>query len=234
MDTTFTRQNAQGSREDARGEIAPGQICGELPKGFDPKTYETRAWRIQSYRRDGDRIDLGGRLLEILATPGHTPDAICLLDSAHGLLFTGDTYNYGEIWLFRPESDVVAYGASVRRLAAQAPQIQTVLGAHYVPVAPASVLSRLLTAFEAVRAGKIAPTRSSDKARYKVDDISFLMRASDANRPRDGRSQFQHLSAAGAKFWRCWTLSSLASTSYAEERDCRLLVKRIRSRLIQI
>src|SRR5262249_728780 len=42
MDTEFTRRNAQGSREDAQAEIGPGQICGELPAGFDPKTYETR------------------------------------------------------------------------------------------------------------------------------------------------------------------------------------------------
>src|SRR5580698_2252965 len=32
MDTDFTRRNALGSREDAQAEIAPGQICGTLPK----------------------------------------------------------------------------------------------------------------------------------------------------------------------------------------------------------
>jgi glyoxylase-like metal-dependent hydrolase (beta-lactamase superfamily II) len=89
MDTEFTRQNARGSREDAQAEIAPDQICGTLPKGFDPKTYSTRPWKITSYIHDGERIDLGGRSLEVLATPGHTPDAISLLDRANGLLFSG-------------------------------------------------------------------------------------------------------------------------------------------------
>jgi len=41
MDTDFTRENARGSREDAQAEVGPGQICGKLPKGFDPKTYST-------------------------------------------------------------------------------------------------------------------------------------------------------------------------------------------------
>ena len=36
MDTDFSRTNAKGSVADAQAEIAPGEICGELPKGFDP------------------------------------------------------------------------------------------------------------------------------------------------------------------------------------------------------
>jgi glyoxylase-like metal-dependent hydrolase (beta-lactamase superfamily II) len=178
MDTDFTRANARGSREDAQSEVAPDQICGELPKGFDRKTYATRPWKITAYVHDGDRIDLGGRSLEIIATPGHTPDAISLLDGDHGLLFTGDTYYPGTIWLYRPETDLKAYSASIRRLAALAPRIKMVLGAHNIPVAPPSVLPHLVTAFEAVHSGKIrAIPASPGKVTYNVDDISFLMNA---------------------------------------------------------
>lgn len=181
MDTDFTRKNAQGSREDAQAEITPDQICGTLPKGFDAQTYATRPWKITSYMHDGDRFDLGGRTLEVIATPGHTPDAISLIDRAHGLLFTGDTYYPAPIWLFRPETDLNAYAASIRRLAALAPHIKLVLGAHNIPVAPPSVLSRLVAAFDDVRAGKIKPTPDSPgKVLYKVGDISFLMQAPPA------------------------------------------------------
>jgi glyoxylase-like metal-dependent hydrolase (beta-lactamase superfamily II) len=178
MDTDFTRKNAQGSRQDAQEEIAPDQICGTLPKGFDPKTYVTRPWKITSYIHDGDRIDLGGRTIEVLATPGHTPDAISLLDRANGLLFTGDTYYPATIWLYRPETDFDAYDASIRRLAALAPQIRTVLGQHNIPIAPPSVLPRLVTAFESVRAGKVPPSPGDPgQVIYKIDDFSFRMRA---------------------------------------------------------
>jgi glyoxylase-like metal-dependent hydrolase (beta-lactamase superfamily II) len=183
MDTEFTRRNAQGSREDAQAELAPDAICGELPKGFDRAIYATRPWKIAKFMHDGDRIDLGGRSLEIIAAPGHTPDAICLLDRANGLLFTGDTYYPAPIWLYRPETDLAAYGASIRRLAALAPQVKTVLGQHNIPIAPPSVLPRLLAAFEAVRAGRVPATPDSPgKVIYKVDDISFLMRAPE-NKP---------------------------------------------------
>lgn len=178
MDTAFTHTNAKGSREDAQAEITPDQICGTLPKGFDAKNYSTRPWKITSYIHDGQKIELGERTIEVIATPGHTPDAISLFDRANGLLFTGDTYYPAPIWLFRPETDLDAYAASIRRLAALAPQVKLVLGAHNVPVAPPSVLPRLVAAFDAVRAGKITAKPQSDgKVLYTVDGLSFLMRA---------------------------------------------------------
>ena len=177
MDTDFTRQNAHGSREDAQAELAPGQICGSLPQGFDPKAYATRPWKITAYIRDGQNLDLGGRNLQVLATPGHTPDAISLFDRAHGLLFTGDTYYPATIWLYRPETDLRAYDVSIRRLAGLAPQVKIVLGAHNIPTAPPSVLPRLVAAFEQVRAGKVSPTPDSPgKVIYHVGGFSFLMR----------------------------------------------------------
>ena len=178
MDTDFTRQNAKGSRADAQAEITPDQICGALPKGFDAKAYSTRPWKITAYMHDGERFDLGGRTIEVITTPGHTPDAISLIDRANGLLFTGDTYYPAPIWLYRPETDLDAYAASIRRLAALAPEVKLVLGAHNVPVASPSVLPRLVKAFDEVRAGRATATRDSPgKVIYKVDGFSFLMRA---------------------------------------------------------
>lgn len=178
MDTPFTRANARGSIADAQAELAPDALCGELPKGFDAKTYRTKPWHISIFAHDGFKIDLGGRTLEIIATPGHTPDSICLLDRENGLLFTGDTYYPAPIWLYRPETNLDAYVASVKKLAALAPQLKLVLGAHNVPVAQPSVLPELLAAIQAVRAGKVTATPDSPgKVTYKVGDITFLMRA---------------------------------------------------------
>jgi glyoxylase-like metal-dependent hydrolase (beta-lactamase superfamily II) len=178
MDTAFTRTNAKGSREDAQAEIAPGEICGDLPKGFDAKAYATKPWHISMFVHDGFKINLGGRTVEIIATPGHTPDAISLIDRDNGLLFTGDTYYPGPIWLFRPETDLDAYVASVKKLAALAPQVNLVLGAHNVPVAYPSVLPKLVTAIEDVRAGKVEgkPIDGGTKTSYTTDGITFLLR----------------------------------------------------------
>jgi len=177
MDADFTRKNAQGSREDAQAEVTPSEICGALPAGFDSKTYATRPWKIKAFTHDGDKFDLGGRTIEVLATPGHTPDAITLFDRANGLLFTGDTYYPAPIWLFRPETDLTAYAASIRRLGSLEPQVRLVLGAHNIPVATPSVLPRLVSAFDRVRAGEV-PAIPAEPGRvlYKFDGFSFLMR----------------------------------------------------------
>jgi len=178
MDTDFTKKNAKGSVEDAQAEVAPSELCGGLPKGFDPKAYRTKPWHISITIHDGFKVNLGGRTVEVIATPGHTPDAISLVDRQNGLLFTGDTYYPGPIWLFRPETDLDAYGASIKKLASLAAGMTVILGAHNVPVALPDDLFQLPAAFEAVRAGKVAgkPTPEG-KMLYTSGKISFLMKA---------------------------------------------------------
>jgi glyoxylase-like metal-dependent hydrolase (beta-lactamase superfamily II) len=181
MDTDFTRTNARGSLEDAQAEIAPHQICGQLPKGFNPQAYSTKPWKISRSVQGGFKINLGGRTLEILSTPGHTPDAISLLDRENGLLFTGDTYYPGPIWLFRPETDLDAYEASVKRLAGLALKLKLVLGAHNVPVANPDILQKLVTAIQTVRAGKVPPQKSDGgKSLYTTAGITFLLKTEAA------------------------------------------------------
>ena len=177
MDTDFTRARAKGMTKGAQDEIGPEMLCGELPDGFDSRGYATRPWTITRWARDGDRLDLGDRVLEIVATPGHTPDAVCLLDRAHGLLFTGDTYYPAPIWLFRPETDLDAYATSVQRLASLAPELTAVLGAHNVPIAAPRILPALASAFGEVRSGRARPAVKDGKSTYQVGELSFVLRA---------------------------------------------------------
>ncbi len=176
MDTDFTRSNSRGSREDAQAELAPDEICGALPPGFDAKAYSTRPFHITHWLHDGDKIDLGGRTLQIIGTPGHTPDAIALFDQKNGLLFTGDTFYAGPIYLFRPETDLDAYVASVQKLAALAPHLQVLLPAHNVPVADPGNLPKVVTAMQQVRRGEVKPVAKGGMHEYIFDGFSFLMK----------------------------------------------------------
>jgi glyoxylase-like metal-dependent hydrolase (beta-lactamase superfamily II) len=174
MDTPFTRESAKGSRGDAQAELAPGEICGELPAGFDAKSYATRPFNITHWLRRGEKIDLGGRVLEVISTPGHTPDSISLWDAEESLLFVGDMYYAGPIYLYRPETDLDAYEASIARMISLHPRL--LLPAHNVPVADPAVLPRVLSAMKEVRAGKIKPVRNGEKWEYKFQGFSFLMK----------------------------------------------------------
>ena len=176
MDTEFTRRNAKGSREDAQAEITPDQICGDFPKGFDAKAYATKPFHITHWLHDGDTMDLGGRTLKVIGTPGHTPDAIALLDDKNGLLFTGDSFYLGPIYLYRPETDLDAYVASMQKLGALAPHLQLLLPSHNTPVADPSYLPKVVAAIQQVRRGEVKSVATDGKHEYLFDGFSFLMR----------------------------------------------------------
>jgi glyoxylase-like metal-dependent hydrolase (beta-lactamase superfamily II) len=171
----FSRQNAKGSSADSQAEVAPGEICGELPAGFDAKAYATKPFHISHWLHDGEKIDLGGRVITVIATPGHTPDAVSLLDAGNGLLFTGDTYYSGPIYLYRPETDLNAYVASMEKLVALAPRLKVLLPSHNVPVADPAELARVLDGIKQVRAGKVKPVPNDGKSQYMFEGFSFLM-----------------------------------------------------------
>jgi len=175
MDTEFTRESAKGSTADAQAEIAPGEICGELPPGFDARSYATKPFHISHWLHDGDKLDLGGRTLQIVATPGHTPDSIALYDAKNGLLFTGDTFYPGPIFLYRPETDLDAYVTSIKKLSAL-PHVQVLLPAHNVPVADPGYLPKVIAAMHQVRSGKVKGEAKDGKHIYPFEGFSFRMK----------------------------------------------------------
>ena len=80
-----------------------------------------------------DRVghfDLGGRVLEIIPTPGHEPAHIIIHDSRTQLLFSGDMLYPGRLYV--PMDQFATFRASTARLAAfaHAHPIRGVLGAH--------------------------------------------------------------------------------------------------------
>jgi glyoxylase-like metal-dependent hydrolase (beta-lactamase superfamily II) len=76
------------------------------------------------------RYDLGGRVLDVLATPGHQPAHIMLYDARTRLLFSGDMLYPGRLYV--PLNHFDDFRASAERLAAFARThpIRALLGAH--------------------------------------------------------------------------------------------------------
>ena len=175
MDTEFTRRNALGDPRGADNVFPPGALCGLLPGGVDPATWVLRPFKITGTVHDGDRVDLGGRTLRVVTTPGHTPDSLCLFDEANGLLFTGDTFYLGPIYLFAPETSLPDYFASVERLAAMQAKVKLLLPAHNVPVANPDNLAKLKQATETLKAGGVKPRGTPMGWDYSFDGFSLLL-----------------------------------------------------------
>ena len=126
---------------------------------------------------DGQIIDLGDRRLEVLLTPGHAADALCLWDPDEGLLLVGDTFYRGRVLI----EDWPAYAASARRLVALAPEVDRLLPAHSSTLLQTRWLERLGRAVTAIEAGDeghpfAVPWATEPWREHRFDGFSLLRR----------------------------------------------------------
>jgi len=91
----------------------------------DPPRFRVTEW----IKPDGV-VDLGGRRVRILSTPGHTATSISVYDPANRFLFTGDFLYPTSLYAFMPDSSLSAYAATADRLLAALPGDTRLYGAH--------------------------------------------------------------------------------------------------------
>jgi glyoxylase-like metal-dependent hydrolase (beta-lactamase superfamily II) len=181
LDLPYSRASARGEVPEslagyARGTLAEERVCGPLPAGVGSREYRIPRWEATGHAVDAEQLDLGGRRIEIIATPGHTPDSICLLDRANGLLFTGDTYYSGEIYLWSPETNFADFTASIDRIAALERELKTLLPAHGAPVAAPRRLRDLQDALADIRGGASTPESTPEgRLHYRFEHFTILL-----------------------------------------------------------
>lgn len=85
---------------------------------------------VANWPRGTGRYDLGGRVLEVVPTPGHEPAHIMVYDARTRLLFSGDMLYPGRLYV--PTDQIATFRESADRLAAFAAThpIRALLGAH--------------------------------------------------------------------------------------------------------
>ncbi len=173
----YTAARSQGSPPEAvAGFLREGWVWKPLPPGFDAPKFASHAFEIDHFVSEGDVIDVGGRRLEILFTPGHAPDSICLLDRENRQLFTGDTFYLAPLYTHLPGSSFAAYASTAARLAELAPDIDTAITSHNVPMVDASYMTALGRAFADIEAGRAEEVTISDGYReFHFDGFSVIV-----------------------------------------------------------
>ncbi|HEY7144203.1 MAG TPA: MBL fold metallo-hydrolase [Streptosporangiaceae bacterium] len=146
-----------------------------LPPGFDPARWSIPPTVPSQLLADGDRLDLGGRVLDVLHTPGHTGDSICLFDPAAGRLFAGDTLATGPHAANLPGADPDRFGRSLRRLATDiVPRASVIHPSHMLrPAAPAGLVREVADGFERIRADPPGHTAFTDMYGTPVREYWF-------------------------------------------------------------
>lgn len=101
----------------AAGAARLGQLTGAPVRALD-----AALCRGAGPLTDGETLDAAGMRLEIIATPGHTGDSICLV--LPGAVLTGDTVlGRGTTVIAAPDGDLADYLATLDRLAGLGPRV---------------------------------------------------------------------------------------------------------------
>jgi glyoxylase-like metal-dependent hydrolase (beta-lactamase superfamily II) len=162
---------------------SPDQFSRPWPPGFDPAGYEIRG-AAHIPMGEGERFDLGGRVFEVLATPGHSPDSLMLFDREHSILLTGDTFYPAALYTHLDAgdglvSDFQAYRATMNRLARDYGRVRSLYCSHNEPVQPGAKLIEAAEAFEAVAAGGL-PFREDARGLRLYEFSGFALVADPA------------------------------------------------------
>jgi glyoxylase-like metal-dependent hydrolase (beta-lactamase superfamily II) len=171
-DTPYTRANQRGfPHEELAGEVAAESFCGAPPSALDTDVLHPSLKATRTVA-DGDTIDLGGRVLRVVAVPGHTPD-VALLDSARG--FSGRATRTTTLPSgLHSETDLDAYERSIDRLTQLAPSLTRLLPAHNVATAEPT-RRRDEVGDRAVRDGKLRGTvLPPNRVEFRFDHFAIL------------------------------------------------------------
>jgi len=105
-------------------------------KDFVPRDFDYDTLKVDRVLKDGDVIDLGGRvLLEVIATPGHTWDSLSFFLPRSKTILTGEAVGIipgNDLWV-APQflSSYGDYICSIRRIREKKPKV-IVMGHHHV------------------------------------------------------------------------------------------------------
>lgn len=121
----------------------------DLPKGFDVSKYSMFQGTPSRVLKDNDIIDIGGRAIEILHTPGHSPGHICFWEKETGYLFTGDLVYKDTLFAYYPSTDPEAYLASLEKIASL--PAKRVFPAHHSLDIQPEIIIRMRDAFRELK-----------------------------------------------------------------------------------
>ena len=124
------------------------------PEGYNVDAYEFFQGRPTEVLAGGEEIDLGGRRIQVLHTPGHSPGHMCFWEPARGYLFTGDLVYKDTLFAYYPSTDPAAYLLSLEKVAVL--PVRRVFPAHHTLNIQPEILVRMRDSFRQIQAeGKL-------------------------------------------------------------------------------
>jgi glyoxylase-like metal-dependent hydrolase (beta-lactamase superfamily II) len=180
-DHPFARERLRGRTHEEMGNfLGEGMIWKPLPDGVDPETFHSRGFEASTWLRDGDEVDLGGKRLRVVHTPGHTPDGVSLLEPRERLLFTGDIFYLAPIYIYAPGTSLDEFISSFRKMVSL--DYDWATPAHNEAKVEKQAVKGVLDAAESIRSGtagafKPGVANGVKVRRYDYGRFALIVRA---------------------------------------------------------
>ena len=121
----------------------------DLPEGYNVNSYEFFQGMPTRALKDNDVINIGGRTIKVLHTPGHSPGHMCFYEKERGYLFTGDLVYKDTLFAYYPSTNPEDYLKSIERVAAL--PVKRVFPAHHSLDIHPELLLRMQNAFRQLK-----------------------------------------------------------------------------------
>ena len=138
MDSTATRPGPTTRGIAAFAKVSKAQVLSK-------SVFEKNAVLESAVTINIDTIELGGRTIQVLHTPGHSPGHMCFFEKDKGYLYTGDLIYIGELFAYYPSTDPIAYMNSIKKLLPL--PVKKILPAHHNLNVPVSIIKDMDKAF---------------------------------------------------------------------------------------
>lgn len=126
----------------------------DFPRDFDINAYQIFQGIPQRILHDGDFLNLGGREIQVVHTPGHSPGHCCFYEPERNYLYSGDLIYKGSLDAFYPTTDPKLFYQSIRRIRKY--NIKKVLPGHHQLDIPVSLIADIEAGFAQLeRTGKL-------------------------------------------------------------------------------
>lgn len=121
----------------------------DLSKGYNIEQYEIFQGMPTKILEDGDKIDIGGRNIQVLHTPGHSPGHMCFWEGERNYLFTGDLVYKDTLFAYYPSTEPILYLNSLEKIAVL-PVLKVFPAHHSLDIQP-EILIRIRDAFRKLK-----------------------------------------------------------------------------------
>lgn len=143
----------------------------------EPYSTHFRPFKVTKWIAENSSIDLGDLKIRVIATPGHTPDSVTLIDDASGIAFSGDLVGERDVWALTRGAALSGIAHSLRKILSTTSATRIFEAHSEIPLSRHS-LERVASEIDRIEAGGISSAETcfdgKNMKTYKIGDTSYV------------------------------------------------------------